>query len=125
MLCLFTSPPWLTAGNRCDPAAYSENAAQRNESRGPELLLWTAAAPSLRAERHVHSGAAIDPCRRRALRKARCPSRQRRDADDQLWAIEAIMDYNPEPDLHKVKAKVLLINAEEDEAPELGTVERR
>jgi hypothetical protein len=36
------------------------------------------------------------------------------------------MDYNPEPDLDKIMAKVLLINAEEDEAnpPELGTVER-
>ena len=36
------------------------------------------------------------------------------------------MDYNPEPDLDKITAKVLLINAEEDEAnpPELGTVER-
>jgi homoserine O-acetyltransferase len=43
-----------------------------------------------------------------------------------VWAIEAIMDYNPEPDLDKIMAKVLLINAEEDEAnpPELGTVER-
>ena len=48
------------------------------------------------------------------------------DANDALWAIEAIMDYNPEPDLDKIKAKVLLINAAEDEAnpPELGTVER-
>ena len=48
------------------------------------------------------------------------------DANDALWAIEAIMDYNLEPDLDKITAKVLLINAEEDEAnpPELGTVER-
>jgi len=43
-----------------------------------------------------------------------------------LWAIEAIQDYNPEPDLDKIKAKVLLINDAEDHAnpPELGTVER-
>jgi homoserine O-acetyltransferase/O-succinyltransferase len=48
------------------------------------------------------------------------------DANDQLWAIESIMDYSPEPDLDKIKAKVLLINAAEDTAnpPELGTVER-
>jgi hypothetical protein len=48
------------------------------------------------------------------------------DANDALWAIEAIPDYNPEPALHKIKAKVLLINDAEDHAnpPELGTVER-
>jgi homoserine O-acetyltransferase/O-succinyltransferase len=48
------------------------------------------------------------------------------DVNDQLWAIEAIIGYNPEPDLDKITAKVLLINGEEYEAnpPELGTVER-
>jgi homoserine O-acetyltransferase len=48
------------------------------------------------------------------------------DANDSLWAIESIDDYSPEPDLPKIKAKVLLINTVEDEAnpPELGTVER-
>jgi homoserine O-acetyltransferase/O-succinyltransferase len=48
------------------------------------------------------------------------------DANNQLWAIEAIMDYDPEPDLDKITAKVLLINDAEDHAnpPELGTVER-
>ena len=48
------------------------------------------------------------------------------DANNSLWAIEAIRDYNPEPDLDKIKAKVMLINDAEDHAnpPELGTVER-
>ena len=48
------------------------------------------------------------------------------DANNQLWAIEAIQDYNPEPDLDKITATVLLINDAEDHAnpPELGTVER-
>jgi homoserine O-acetyltransferase/O-succinyltransferase len=50
----------------------------------------------------------------------------RGDANDALWAIEAIRDYNPEPDLDKIKARVMLINDAEDHAnpPELGTVER-
>ena len=54
------------------------------------------------------------------------PRRRKGDANNQLWAIEAIQDYNPEPDLDKIKAKVLLINDAEDHAnpPELGTVER-
>ena len=46
------------------------------------------------------------------------------DANNSLWEIESIEDYNPEPDLAKIKAKVLLINTVEDVAPELGTVER-
>lgn len=48
------------------------------------------------------------------------------DANDQLWAIEAIRDYNPEPGLDKITAHVMLINDAEDHAnpPELGTVER-
>ena len=48
------------------------------------------------------------------------------DANDALWAIEAIRDYDPEPDLAKITARVMLINDAEDHAnpPELGTVER-
>jgi homoserine O-acetyltransferase/O-succinyltransferase len=48
------------------------------------------------------------------------------DANDSLWAIEAIEDYSPEPELPKIKARVLLINTVEDVAnpPELATVER-
>jgi len=48
------------------------------------------------------------------------------DANDHLYEIESIRDYDPEPGLDKIKAKVLLINTAEDVAnpPELGTVER-
>src|SRR5690242_20960246 len=48
------------------------------------------------------------------------------DANDSLWAIESIEDYSPEPDLPKIRARVLLINTVEDVAnpPELDTVER-
>jgi homoserine O-acetyltransferase/O-succinyltransferase len=48
------------------------------------------------------------------------------DANNSLYEIESIEDYNPEPDLAKIKAPVLLINTEEDVAnpPELHTVER-
>ena len=61
-----------------------------------------------------------------ALYERRLAEAAKGDANDALWAIEAIMDYNPEPDLAKIKAKVLLINDAEDHAnpPELGTVER-
>ena len=61
-----------------------------------------------------------------ALYEQRLEQAKKGDANDALWAIEAIQDYNPEPDLDKIKAKFLLINDAEDHAnpPELGTVER-
>jgi homoserine O-acetyltransferase len=61
-----------------------------------------------------------------ALYERRLAEAAKSDANNQLWAIEAIRDYDPEPDLDKIKAKVLLINDAEDHAnpPELGTVER-
>src|ERR1700730_6312134 len=61
-----------------------------------------------------------------ALYERRLAEAAKGDANNQLWAIEAIMDYNPEPDVDKITAKVMLINDAEDHAnpPELGTVER-
>ena len=61
-----------------------------------------------------------------ALYERRLEDAAKSDANNQLWAIEAIQDYNPEPDLDKITAKVMLINDAEDHAnpPELGTVER-
>jgi homoserine O-acetyltransferase/O-succinyltransferase len=50
---------------------------------------------------------------------------KRRDANDVLWGIEAVMDYDPGPHLEKIKAKLLAINFGDDgtNAPELGTLE--
>jgi homoserine O-acetyltransferase/O-succinyltransferase len=47
------------------------------------------------------------------------------DANNTLWGIEAVMDYNPEPELGKIKARLLAINFEDDEAnpPQLNVVE--
>jgi homoserine O-acetyltransferase len=95
--------------------------------KNPTTYLWTAAANSLRTESATRiqelapTRAAADAFYERRLAEA-----ANGDANDALWAIEAILDYDPEPDLDKIRAKVLLINAAEDEAnpPELGTVER-
>ncbi|MBV9858955.1 MAG: alpha/beta fold hydrolase [Alphaproteobacteria bacterium] len=48
------------------------------------------------------------------------------DANDTLYGIEAAEDYNPEPELDKIRAKVLVINSADDmvNPPDLGTVER-
>ena len=48
------------------------------------------------------------------------------DANDVLYAWEASRDYNPAPGLERVQAKVLVINAADDERnpPETGILER-
>src|SRR5579872_6825984 len=50
----------------------------------------------------------------------------RQDANNQLYATEAVMDYDPSKDLEKIKAKLVAINFTDDEVnpPELGVVER-
>jgi homoserine O-acetyltransferase len=47
------------------------------------------------------------------------------DANNQLYAIEAVMDYDPSRDLEKIKARLLAINFEDDEVnpPELNVLE--
>ena len=47
-------------------------------------------------------------------------------ADDLLYALEASRNYDPSPDLEKIKAPLLAINSADDfiNPPELGTIER-
>ena len=51
---------------------------------------------------------------------------KKRDANDTLWGIEAVMDYNPAPHLEKIKARLIAINSGDDETnpPQLGVTER-
>lgn len=98
-----------------------------NYDKNPTHYIYSAAAGSFMPE----SAARIQelaPTRAAAdrLYDERVARIAKGDANDSLWAIESIEDYSPEPDLPKIKAKVLLINTAEDVAnpPELGTVER-
>ena len=47
------------------------------------------------------------------------------DANNTVYGIEAVMDYDPSKDLEKIKARLLAINFEDDEAnpPQLNSVE--
>jgi homoserine O-acetyltransferase len=95
--------------------------------KNPQYYIYTAAANSLRTESATRiQEIAPTLTAADALYEERLAQAAKGDANNALWAIEAIRDYNPEPDLDKIKAKVLLINTVEDEAnpPELGTVER-
>jgi homoserine O-acetyltransferase len=48
------------------------------------------------------------------------------DANDLIYAYEAARDYDPSPNLEKIKARVLAINSADDERnpPELGIMDR-
>jgi homoserine O-acetyltransferase len=48
------------------------------------------------------------------------------DANDKLYAYSASKDYDPEPDLERIRAKLLAINFADDEInpPQLGILER-
>ncbi|MBO0735752.1 MAG: alpha/beta fold hydrolase [Alphaproteobacteria bacterium] len=98
-----------------------------NYARNPTRYIYSAAAGSFMPESAARIQEAA-PTRAAAdrLYDRRVARIAKRDANDSLWAIEAIEDYSPEPDLPKITAKVLLINTVEDTAnpPELGTVER-
>ena len=102
-------------GRKLELMAIEQAAYLARQMSRPVQLTWS------RIQEMAPTRAAADK-----LYEERLAQAAKGDANDALWAIEAIMDYNPEPDLDKIRAKVLLINAEEDEAnpPELGTVER-
>jgi homoserine O-acetyltransferase len=48
------------------------------------------------------------------------------DANDVLYALEASHDYDPDPNLEKIRAPLLAINSADDliNPPELGILER-
>jgi len=48
------------------------------------------------------------------------------NADDLLYALESSRNYDPSPDLEKIKAPLLAINSADDfiNPPELGIMER-
>jgi len=48
------------------------------------------------------------------------------DANDLLYQVDASRDYNPQPDLEKIKAHLLAVNSADDAVnpPELGIVEK-
>jgi homoserine O-acetyltransferase len=118
---------WISRRAAAEAIRHDPEWNNGNYEKNPSHYIWSAAANSLRTESATRIQE-LAPTRAAAdkLYEERLAQAAKGDANDALWAIEAIMDYNPEPDLDKIKAKVLLINAEEDEAnpPELGTVER-
>jgi homoserine O-acetyltransferase len=89
---------------------------------------WAYAAPAgalmvestINLQKHAPSREAGDALYRQLVERA-----SKLDANNQLYATEAVMDYDPSKDLDKIKARLLAINSADDEInpPELGVVE--
>jgi homoserine O-acetyltransferase len=66
---------------------------------------------------HQKADDTVDKLSERALRT---------DANDMIYQFESSTDYNPSPNLEKIKAKLIAINSADDQVnpPELGILER-
>jgi homoserine O-acetyltransferase len=66
---------------------------------------------------HQKADEVVDRLSERALRT---------DANDMIYQFESSTDYNPSPNLEKIKAKLIAINSADDQVnpPELGILER-
>jgi homoserine O-acetyltransferase/O-succinyltransferase len=97
-----------------------------NYTKNPSHYIYTAPYSFVQTENAVQiqrlapTQAAADELYWRQVEAAK-----RRDANDVLWGIEAVMDYDPAPHLEKIKARLLAINFGDDatNAPELGTLQ--
>src|SRR3954453_15433784 len=117
---------WIMRRAAAEAIRHDPDYKDGNYEKQPSHYIYDTAGQSFMTE---------SPARIQEMAPTRAPAQaphekrleaERRDANAQLYAIESIMDYNPEPDLDKIRAKVLLINDSEDVAnpPPLGTVER-
>lgn len=96
-------------------------------AKPPRHWLWSAAALALlpespaRIQEEAPNGAAAERLYGKALARL-----AESDANDTLYRLEAGADYNPEPGLGNIKARLLLINTADDFAdpPELPASER-
>jgi homoserine O-acetyltransferase len=86
-----------------------------------EYAMWMMTSSPLQLHKqnptHQQSDAAVARLRTSAARI---------DANDMLYAYESSTDYNPSPNLSRIKAPVFAVNSADDEVnpPELGILER-
>jgi homoserine O-acetyltransferase len=86
-----------------------------------QMLFFMGSNPTLRQQQMptlAASDAALDGAVANSLKSA--------DANDVLYQVEASRDYDPGPDLEKIRARLLAVNSEDDliNPPELGILER-
>jgi homoserine O-acetyltransferase len=87
-----------------------------NYERNPTQWAVTAPYGFLQTE-NVLQIQAMAPTREAgdALYRKQLEEAKKRDANDTLWGIEAVMDYDPTPHLGRIKARLMAINSGDDE----------
>jgi homoserine O-acetyltransferase len=117
---------WLTRRMAIEAIRHDPDWNDGDYQRNPSHYIYTAPMGSLMTESPVRlqemapTRAAAD-----ALYQKWVEGASKGDANNQLYAIEAVLDYNPAPDLGKIRAKLLAINFADDEVnpPDLGVME--
>jgi homoserine O-acetyltransferase/O-succinyltransferase len=108
---------------RNDPAWHGGNYSTQPPSlRTAEEILFLMSSNALIRQRDLPTLAASD----RRLDEAMTSTLKDDDANDVLYQIEASHDYDPGPDLEKIRAPLLAVNSADDliNPPELGILER-
>ena len=117
---------WLTRRVRIEAIRNDPDWNGGNYDKNPTRYVYTLPLASLMTESVVRiqetapTREAADALYQRLVEEAK-----KNDANNQLYAIEAVMDYDPSKDLHKIRARLLAINFADDalNPPELGVLE--
>ena len=117
---------WMTRRIRIEAIRNDPDWNGGNYEKNPTRYVYTLPLASLMTESAVRlqemasTREAADELYKRLVDEAR-----KNDANNQLYAIEAVMDYDPSRDLEKIRARLLAINFADDELnpPELGVME--
>jgi homoserine O-acetyltransferase len=117
---------WITRRIRIEAIRNDPEWNDGNYEKNPTRYVYTLPLASLMTESVVRlqetapTREAADELYKRLVEEAR-----KNDANNQLYAIEAVMDYDPSNDLEKIRARLLAINFADDalNPPELGVLE--
>jgi homoserine O-acetyltransferase len=117
---------WITRRMAIEAIRHDPDWNDGDYQRNPSHYIYTAPMGSLMTESPARLQE-LAPTRiaADALYQRWVEAASKGDANNQLYAIEAVLDYNPAPDLDKIKAKLLAINFADDEVnpPELGVMD--
>ncbi|HEX9580516.1 MAG TPA: alpha/beta fold hydrolase [Gemmatimonadales bacterium] len=108
---------------RSDPEWQGGNYSRQPQSlRTAQQMLWLVGSNPVLRQQQMPTLAASDS----VLDASIAASLRNADANDVLYQVEASRDYDPGPDLEKIRAPLFAINSADDlvNPPELGILER-
>jgi len=121
-----TGRNWLYRKINIEAIRHDPDWNNGNYEKNPTHYIYTAPFSSLMTDSSVRlseKGATREAAD--AMYKQWVERASKGDANDTLYATEAVMDYDPAADLPKIKARLLAINFADDEVnpPELNVME--